>query len=167
MAFIRSNTFLKGFTLIELLIVIAILGVLATGVLVAIDPIDKINATNDAKVQQDIQALALAMESYAIHSNGAYSSASDNSGQRQMKAVGDLKRIIQPPSGYNTFWLDIICGEPECRKPEYGIWPSGEIRIVSELKSKKYLNASPSTPWWVWCASSGKSGPTINRDTCP
>ena len=161
-----------GFTLIELLIVIAILGVLAAGVLVAIDPVDKINQANDAKVQQDIQALALAMESYSVHNNGAYPFSADNAAQRSMKASGDLKRIIQPPSGYNVFWTDpcsdpLGSGQPECLKPEYGIGWQDPIRIVGELKSKKYINASPSTRRWVWCADSGKSGPTANADTCP
>jgi prepilin-type N-terminal cleavage/methylation domain-containing protein len=41
----------RGFTLIELLIVIAILGILAGGVVVAIDPLAKINSANLAKVE--------------------------------------------------------------------------------------------------------------------
>src|SRR3989337_3009200 len=40
-----------GFTLIELLIVIAVVGVLGTGVLVAIDPAGKINSANIAKAE--------------------------------------------------------------------------------------------------------------------
>ena len=42
----KSST--KGFTLIELLIVIAILGVLAAGILVAIDPIEQLARGRDA-----------------------------------------------------------------------------------------------------------------------
>ncbi|MBU4016638.1 prepilin-type N-terminal cleavage/methylation domain-containing protein, partial [Patescibacteria group bacterium] len=38
----------KGFTLIELLIVIAVLGILATGVLIALDPIEQINRGRDS-----------------------------------------------------------------------------------------------------------------------
>ncbi|HLD01481.1 MAG TPA: prepilin-type N-terminal cleavage/methylation domain-containing protein, partial [Patescibacteria group bacterium] len=38
----------KGFTLIELLIVIAVLGVLATIVLVAIDPLEQLSRGTDA-----------------------------------------------------------------------------------------------------------------------
>lgn len=41
----------KGFTLIELLIVIAVLGILAGGVVVVIDPIGKINSAKLAKVK--------------------------------------------------------------------------------------------------------------------
>lgn len=38
----------KGFTLIELLVVISILGVIAVGLMVAIDPIEQINRSSDA-----------------------------------------------------------------------------------------------------------------------
>jgi prepilin-type N-terminal cleavage/methylation domain-containing protein len=41
----------KGFTLIELLITIGVMGVLATGVIVVIDPAAKINAANVAKAE--------------------------------------------------------------------------------------------------------------------
>lgn len=38
----------KGFTLIELLVVVAILGIIAIGLMVAIDPIEQINRSSDA-----------------------------------------------------------------------------------------------------------------------
>lgn len=44
----------KGFTLIELLIVIAILGVLAAVVLIAINPGQRIAAARNARIRQDI-----------------------------------------------------------------------------------------------------------------
>jgi len=47
----------KGFTLIELLIVIAVIGILAAALLIAIDPIDKIRAGNDTKVINDVRAI--------------------------------------------------------------------------------------------------------------
>jgi len=46
-----KKIFMRGFTLIELLIVIAVLGVLAGGVIVAINPTAKINAANMAKAE--------------------------------------------------------------------------------------------------------------------
>jgi prepilin-type N-terminal cleavage/methylation domain-containing protein len=51
-----------GFTLIELLVVIAVLGILASVVLVAINPAERINEANDSGVQSDVSQVATAVE---------------------------------------------------------------------------------------------------------
>ena len=54
----------KGFTLIELLIVIVILGILATAILSAINPIEQIRKANDAGKKSDAAELLNAYERY-------------------------------------------------------------------------------------------------------
>jgi prepilin-type N-terminal cleavage/methylation domain-containing protein len=54
----------KGFTLIELLIVIAILGILAAAVLVAINPGKRTRQAQDAKRKNDVGALATEVQGY-------------------------------------------------------------------------------------------------------
>jgi len=64
----------KGFTLIELIVVIAILGVLAAVLITTIDPLDKVNLSNDTGLISTITQLGKASDAYAAqHSNG-YSS---------------------------------------------------------------------------------------------
>ena len=58
------KTKLFGFTLIELLIVIAILGILAAAVLVAINPGKRTRQAQDAKRKNDIGALATEVQGY-------------------------------------------------------------------------------------------------------
>ena len=53
-----------GFTLIELLIVIAVLGVLATAVLSAINPIEQINRGRDTGTRSDSEQLIGAIDRY-------------------------------------------------------------------------------------------------------
>jgi len=60
-----------GFTMIELLIVITILGILATAVLSAINPIEQINRGRDTGSQSDAEQLISAVDRYYAF-NGTY-----------------------------------------------------------------------------------------------
>jgi prepilin-type N-terminal cleavage/methylation domain-containing protein len=61
---VRSVSSKAGFTMIELLIVIAILGILATAVLSAINPIEQINRGRDTGTRSDAEQLLGAVERY-------------------------------------------------------------------------------------------------------
>ncbi len=52
----------KGFTLVELLVVVAIIGLLAVAVIVAINPAAKISATKTAQAKRDTKVAAEAIE---------------------------------------------------------------------------------------------------------
>ncbi len=56
----------RGFTLIELLIVIAILGILAAAVMVAINPGKRTKQARDAARKQDVNAMANALIAYLV-----------------------------------------------------------------------------------------------------
>ena len=58
-----------GFTLVELLVVIMILGVLATFVLVILNPITQIQKSQDAQRQHDLKQLQIALDSYYNDNN--------------------------------------------------------------------------------------------------
>lgn len=62
----------SGFTLIELLIVIAVLGVLAAVVLVAINPIEQLARTRDAGRKTAVGQLKNAVQAYFTSRNGTY-----------------------------------------------------------------------------------------------
>ncbi|MBI2613170.1 MAG: type II secretion system protein [Candidatus Levybacteria bacterium] len=147
----RKATDFKGFTLIELLIVIAILGVLAAGILVAIDPIDKINQANDAKVQNDVSGAGRASEAYATVHNGFYPAT-----LQDLVDAGELKRLPQAPSGYDAYSVVNMTGTPPVNA---GSCTAGSectgIIVSGRLKSKKY--AVPDTTYWQYQSPSGKS----------
>ncbi len=138
---------MRGFTLIELLIVIGIIGVLATMVLMSIDPPDKLNAANDSKVQRDVNTLARAMEAYAASHNSIY----PTNGQADLFAAGELKIELTPPSGYNNYIVTV--GPPAL--------------VSGELKSKKNINEVPPKPAFVWCNTSDRAAATVSQTTCP
>lgn len=62
---IRSSL-ASGFTLIELLVVIAVMGVLATVVLVTVDPAEQFNRAEDSSRVQTVNTLGKAFEQYYV-----------------------------------------------------------------------------------------------------
>lgn len=87
----------KGFTLIELLVVITLLGILAAGVLVAINPLKRINQATDSLIKSDISQLTNATQAY-FTLNQSYPSDLG-----QLVTNGDLKTQPKIPNT-NSFY---------------------------------------------------------------
>ena len=97
---IKKFSIQKGFTLIELLIVIAILGILAAGILVAINPVQKINQANDANMKSNVGQIATALQSYyTLSPTQVYPAGADMTGLNLL-VPDELKVIPTAPTGY-------------------------------------------------------------------
>lgn len=59
-----------GFTLIELLVVIAVIGVLATVLIVVIDPVKQLQRARDTKRKADVAKIQQALEMYRSDTGG-------------------------------------------------------------------------------------------------
>lgn len=62
---------LKGFTLVEMLVVLGILGIVATLILVGLNPLDQMRKANDGARKSDLAQLQRALELY-YQDNGVY-----------------------------------------------------------------------------------------------
>ena len=62
----------QGFTLIEILLVIAILAILASVVIVAINPAKQFGEAQDAQRRNDVLSILNSTHQYAIDNNGLY-----------------------------------------------------------------------------------------------
>lgn len=72
-------TGLKGFTLIEILIVIAVLGVLAGAVVVAINPVEQVARAKDSQRKTAVSSLYKAVQSrLVLQGQGAYANPTEN-----------------------------------------------------------------------------------------
>lgn len=114
----------KGFTLIELLIVIAVLGILAAAILIAIDPIDRINAGNDAKVQTDIRQIYDASILF-------YTTQNEFPDLGIPGLSDELKSIPEEPNNYTAYLMAYEGGSYQ---------DAEDVEICGEVKSKANKN---------------------------
>lgn len=89
----------KGFTLIELLIVIAILGILATAVLSAINPVEQINRGRDTGTQSDAEQLLSAIMRYNA-ANGYFPWQTGQSDQITLTGWTKIANAAGAPDGW-------------------------------------------------------------------
>lgn len=108
MSIATINKSIRGFTLIELLIVIAVIGVLAAGVVAAINPLKRINQANDSKIKNDIGQIATALQAYYT-TNQLYPSALS-----ALATSGELKLVPTAPGGSSYTYSVTTCTTSSC-----------------------------------------------------
>ena len=103
-----SSSSESGFTLIELLVVIAIIGVLLVGSIVAINPVQKINAAKDATGKSAVDQVAQAMQSYYTQNQRYPAIVSDLVGTNNelrsepKSSGGNSFTVVKNPVGCST-----------------------------------------------------------------
>lgn len=160
----------KAFTLIELLIVISILAVISAGMMVLIDPVEKINQANDSKIQSDIGQLAVALQSYSTQTStgdfpcdvaagaGCPNPASQGAGITALVNSGELKSNPTTPGGAAYTYTSAA--------------PGTNAVVSTPLISKKFKTKCANTAYWFWgsantkaCGFCGGAAPAYNS-TC-
>ena len=134
----------KGFTLIELLIVIAILGILAAAVLVAINPGKRTRQAQDAQRKNDVGSLATELQGYyTTPGQGCYPDATS-----ELVAQGYLKQLPTQPGG--AAYLYVTGGAPvSCT----GVNGPSEVAVYATLSEPQTGTAG--TTVWCWRSSQG------------
>ena len=94
----QSNNRL-AFTLIELLIVIAVLGILVTGILVVLNPVEQTRRASDSQRASSISQLATAITAYSTSQLSQDYTALDESGwQDVLVTSGEMKQVVKVPT---------------------------------------------------------------------
>lgn len=88
-----------GFTLIELIIVVAVIGLLAAAVFVAVDPAKRIGNANNAQRWSDVTAIADAILKATVDGNGTLPDGTDSDYGFDNVAVGTTALILVKGSG--------------------------------------------------------------------
>jgi len=161
-----SNIYKRGFTLIELLIVIAILGVLAAGIIIAIDPAEKIKQTKDAGRITTINQLAKAISGYYV-SQGSYP-AVNNIWQTTLVGAGEIHNIIVVSKTASYFCDGSFNGQSTnnniqgyiCYGLQNGVDPAIWTAVDSAHEQIRACGGSDSNTYavYAWMASYGRAG---------
>jgi prepilin-type N-terminal cleavage/methylation domain-containing protein len=158
----------KGFTLIELLIVMAILGVLAVVVLVAINPVQQLARTRDAGRKSGIAQMGRSLEAYYTSHNGSYVTESTT----WLTTLVNAGEISTAPSAI-PYGVTGITGACTGNTPSNWCYDAttasgGEPAIVyTELESTSDRSKCTSgTAYFVWSTADGRAG-LVCRGSAP
>lgn len=84
----------KGFTLLEVLLVVALLGILASIVIVAINPARQIGLTNNAQRKADVSTILNAVYQYSVDNSGSIPESITTTATAVCKTGGTCTGII-------------------------------------------------------------------------
>ena len=154
----------KGFTLIELLIVMAILGVLAVVVLVAINPVQQLARTRDAGRKSAITQIGHSLQAYYTTHGGDYVTE-DTGWVTSLVTAGELSSV-PTDIAYRTGFTPFTCTTAEtgthwCYDWDNGAGGSGQALVYVQLESDSEISKCPNITdlaWFVWDTESGRGG---------
>lgn len=153
----------KGFTLIELLIVMAILGVLAVVVLVAINPAEQLARTRDAGRVSSVTQLGHAVQAYYTAHNATYPTAA--TWAADLSTSGELSSIPGAVS-YAGGGSGCTGGTPVSNWC-YLTTAGTDTIVYALLESKSYESKCGGSSAWIMYSSVLGKGGTVCAQPAP
>lgn len=152
-----ARKILRGFTLIELLIVIAIIGILAAAVLIAINPAKRQNQAKDAVIKSDVGSITTALQAYYT-SPGAGQYPTEGQGLDELRVNQDLKSIPEPPTPLVQYEYTATAGCDNI--------PGGTPCVEAVVYAALFDKATGTTPTWCWQSTTAKAIVVADAATC-
>lgn len=119
---------------------------LASGLIIAINPQDKIRAANDAKVQNDISQIVGAAIALSAANEGGFPATLAE------LAPSELTVVPSAPTGYNNYTL--VPAPAACTTAAKNCT---SVVITGQLRSNKYTLPAPGYPLWRYDSVTAKT----------
>lgn len=164
----------RGFTLIELLVVIAVLGVLATIVLLAVNPAEQLARGRDSSRVSAVTQLGRALQGYYT-ANGATYPVGNTSWATTLVTSKDLSAVPTSPTGNSGYMTCVSSATAAaggttlgyCYSTTAGTETIVFARLESQLYTQKCTSGSNTIPYWVFSTSAGRAGGVCAGATDP
>lgn len=147
-----------GFTLIELLVVIAVLGILMAGIVIAINPAEKMAQARDASRKSSVGQIGTALAAYYTSKSATYPTVPEwNAVTNALVTSGDLKSF-PPQVGAVTN----NCGTDPVNGYCYAVdaTPITEVITFAKMESKSEKSKCPvagNSLYWTYSTRLGKA----------
>jgi prepilin-type N-terminal cleavage/methylation domain-containing protein len=148
----------KGFTLIELLIVIAVLGVLAGGILIAIDPIEQLARGRDSGRKSSVTQLGRAIQAYYASRGQFPGDPTINTWDNDLESSGEVKNFPEAPTTVGT----LACtGGNIFNRYCYKANANNFVvytPVESDSEISKNANCTANAAWYTYASNLGRAG---------
>lgn len=142
----------KGFSLIEILIVIAILGILTVGTILAVRPMERFRAAQETRAQLALESIAKAVQMYNTDSGGYYPDELEGIPSELNTYISDLAQLDKGPweGSYYDYdnYQDMDCVDD-----------SAENTIQVAIRNVPYHNPDGSNDWTLYYVIEGTGTP--------
>lgn len=158
----------SGFTLIELLIVVGILGVLASAILIALNPLEQFARGRDAGRLTAIDQLGNTVQSYAASQSSSYP-AQGPTWMNTLLTASEIKSLPTNPSspGYTLGCYTANVAQNGICYQTNSLESIIYVRAEAQSNIVKAACTTGEVAWIVWSSTAGKSGlicTTANTD---
>lgn len=157
----KTQKLQKGFTLIELLIVIAVIGVLASVVLVAIDPLEQLARGRDSGRKNTISQLGNALAAYQTANSQNTLPGSNAGWATSLTNAGEIKLIPGVNSISGTSCVSNKVNSTWCYNTAV-ISGTTYAAVYTPLESNAENSKCTATPntvaYFLWSSGMGQAG---------